>query len=153
MKYIIKFSVVVVFFLCLYINTGNSNPRTGTIIISVTGLENNNGIVRSHIFNINRSEFFPTKSDSCYRKTTSFAHNNKAQIVYKNIPYGTYAVTVHHDINNNGKMDLTFIGYPDEGFGLSKNPKIGFSIPKFEECKFSLTSPHKKLNIELKFAD
>ena len=42
-----------------------------------------------------------------------------------------------HDINNNGKLDTTFIGIPKEPVGLSNYD--GKSIPgKFNKHKFSV---------------
>jgi uncharacterized protein (DUF2141 family) len=40
---------------------------------------------------------------------------------------GDYAVLVHHDDNDNDKMDTNFIGIPKEPIGLSNSavPKLG----------------------------
>jgi len=49
---------------------------------------------------------------------------------------GVYAVAVYHDENGNEKFDKTWIGLPDEGYGISNNPKIFISAPAFDEAKF-----------------
>lgn len=49
---------------------------------------------------------------------------------------GMYAVAVYHDENGNEKFDKTWIGLPDEGYGISNNPKIFMSAPAFNEAKF-----------------
>lgn len=126
-----------------------SGGNTGKIIVEIEGFPNDKGVVRSHLFN--SAEPYPTESDSAFKKTTSFAKSGKAVLEYDNVPYGIYALTVHHDENNNGKMDRNFIGYPKEGFGLSNNPKIMFSVPTFEECKFKLDKDVKIIKIKLKF--
>ena len=52
-----------------------------------------------------------------------------------NVPDGEYLVMLVHDINNNGKLDTTFIGMPKEPVGLSNYD--GKGIPgKFKKHKF-----------------
>lgn len=54
-----------------------------------------------------------------------------------NVPDGEYLVMLVHDINNNGKLDTTFIGMPKEPVGLSNYE--GKGIPgKFKKHKFSV---------------
>ena len=67
-----------------------------------------------------------------------------------NVPDGEYLVMLVHDINNNGKLDTSFIGMPKEPVGLSNYD--GKGIPgKFKKHKFlvsgdtSILIPLKKL--------
>jgi uncharacterized protein (DUF2141 family) len=53
-------------------------------------------------------------------------------------PEGTYAVSVLHDQNTNGKMDRNLLGIPREGWGVSNNVKPTMRKPHFDECKFDL---------------
>ena len=54
-----------------------------------------------------------------------------------NVPDGEYLVMLVHDINNNGKLDISFIGMPKEPVGLSNYD--GKGIPgKFKKHKFSV---------------
>lgn len=54
-----------------------------------------------------------------------------------NLPDGEYLVMLVHDINNNGKLDTSFIGMPKEPVGLSNYD--GKGIPgKFKKHKFSV---------------
>ena len=54
-----------------------------------------------------------------------------------NLPDGEYLVMLVHDINNNGKLDTSFIGMPKEPVGL--NNYDGKGIPgKFKKHKFSV---------------
>ncbi len=51
---------------------------------------------------------------------------------------GTYALSLIHDENGNGKLD-TSMAIPSEGFGFSRNPKITFGPPKFKAASFALS--------------
>ena len=54
-----------------------------------------------------------------------------------NVPDGQYLVMLVHDINNNEKLDTSFIGMPKEPVGLSNYD--GKGIPgKFKKHKFSV---------------
>ena len=63
---------------------------------------------------------------------------------------GAYTVAVYHDENANKKFDKTWIGLPDEPFGLSRNPRIGLSAPTFEETFVDVTGPMVPVDIKLK---
>jgi len=72
-----------------------------------------------------------------------------AQVVFKNLPQGIYAVSVLHDENGNGKMDKNFVGIPKEGYGASNNPKKKMRAPAFDEAKFSLNSAEQTIEVTL----
>ena len=63
---------------------------------------------------------------------------------------GQYTVAVYHDENANKKFDKTWIGLPDEPFGLSRNPRIGLSAPSFEETYVDVNGPMTEVDITLK---
>ena len=52
------------------------------------------------------------------------------------------------DEDANLKMDK-FMGLPREGFGFSKNPKVGMSVPKFKECSFVVDTTVVELVVEV----
>lgn len=54
---------------------------------------------------------------------------------------GTYAVSLIHDENGNGRMDMALV-MPREGFGFSRNPRIGMGPPSFSAAAFAVgTTP------------
>lgn len=61
---------------------------------------------------------------------------------------GTYAVSLFHDANGNGKLDTNFIGIPKEGYGFSNN--VGArGKPTFAEAKFTLAADGTALDIHV----
>jgi len=60
--------------------------------------------------------------------------NGKAHAMLTGLPQGTYALSVFHDVNANGKLD-TFMGIPKEGYGFSRNPPFRPRAPKWEEAE------------------
>lgn len=61
--------------------------------------------------------------------------NGDAQVSFDNLPPGDYAVSILHDANKNGKMNMTF-GFPIEGFGASNGAASRFASPKWKEARF-----------------
>ena len=55
------------------------------------------------------------------------------------LPPGTYAIGIFHDVNLNNKMDNNFFGVPKEQFGFSNNARALFGPPNFEDAAFVLS--------------
>lgn len=60
-----------------------------------------------------------------------------ASVEFAGVAPGTYALSLIHDENGNGKLD-TALAIPREGFGFSRNPKISFGPPKFAAAAFAV---------------
>ena len=54
------------------------------------------------------------------------------------LPPGTYAIGIFHDVNLNNKMDNNFLGIPVEQFGFSNNAHALFGPPDFDDAAFVL---------------
>ena len=64
---------------------------------------------------------------------------------------GEYAISVHHDDNDNGKMDTNFIGIPKEPTGLSNGAVPKFGPPKYKDAAFRVTN--EDLEMPIKWLD
>ncbi len=77
----------------------------------------------------------------CKADPQAIRHNARAtaagSIRLHAVPPGSYALSVIHDENGNGRLD-TFAGVPREGFGFSRNPAIRFGPPRFGEARFAV---------------
>lgn len=62
---------------------------------------------------------------------------------------GDYAVAVHHDDNDNGKMDTNFIGIPKEPVGLSNGAVPKFGPPKYKDAVFPMGEDGAAITIKL----
>lgn len=74
----------------------------------------------------------------------------QAELRFEGLPSGTYAVSLFHDENANGRLD-TVLGIPREGFGFSRNPPIRFGPPRFSAARFALTSGDSVERVRLKY--
>ena len=63
---------------------------------------------------------------------------------------GTYAVSVLHDANANGRADTT-LGIPREGFAFSRNPPIRFGPPSFAATAVELEPGLTRETLRLRY--
>ena len=65
------------------------------------------------------------------------------------VPSGTYAVAVLHDVNGNGKMDRV-LRLPQEPYGFSNAVVPRFGPPKFKDASFNVGENDVSIAIELR---
>jgi uncharacterized protein (DUF2141 family) len=96
---------------------------TTTLTVRVTGARNAKGKIGVTLFQ--DAQGFPDDTSKAIRQQSAEIDPKtmSAQITFKDVPQGTFAVAVLHDENSNGKMDKNFVGIPKEGYGASNNPQ------------------------------
>src|SRR4051812_24127747 len=67
------------------------------------------------------------------------------------LPPGKYGASVLHDENNNNKMDRNLAGIPEEGYGVTNNPKPAFRAARFDESTFTLPAEGATLTISVQY--
>ena len=72
------------------------------------------------------------------------------RIRFEGLAPGTYALAVIHDENGNAKLD-TFAGIPREGFGFSRNPRIGFGPPGFKSAGFAVGTEGSEEQVRIRY--
>ena len=144
MKTFLVFTFSLIFLNLLDTEISNS----GIIEVNVTNVENSEGQIRAVLFR--GKEGFPQDSQKAFRSTSVPAQKGKTVLVFHDIPYGEYSLSLLHDIDQDGEMDTNMFGYPQEGYGVSNNATSTFSIPKYEEARFELKEERKRLLIHLR---
>jgi uncharacterized protein (DUF2141 family) len=115
--------------------------------VTVTGLRNKKGNILVCL-TANSKAFPDCSKDSKSLKRTVKA-NAGGTISFADVAPGTYALSLIHDENANGKLD-TSLAIPSEGFGFSRNPKITFGPPSFKAAAFALTGAGKQ-TVKMKY--
>lgn len=54
------------------------------------------------------------------------------------LPAGEYALSVFHDVDDDGKLARNLIGIPKEPAGLSNNLRPKFGPPRYRDAKFTI---------------
>lgn len=124
--------------------TPEEAQEKGDLKVTITNIESNEGKIRAVLFKGKNG--FPDEKEKAFRSASVDAQTGKSTLIFENIPFGEYAISLLHDKNGNGKMDFNFIGYPQEGYGISNNKNPGLSMPKYEDAHFThQTNPNRIL--------
>jgi uncharacterized protein (DUF2141 family) len=120
---------------------------TGTLLVLVSGFENTDGHLLIALYK-NSGEFmgkYPTKG-------AGMAVDGKDELAkFEKLPYGTYALVVLHDINNDSVLNKNFLGIPTEGYGFSNNAMGSFGPPSFQEASFVFAESCETKIIDLQY--
>jgi uncharacterized protein (DUF2141 family) len=124
--------------------TPASAPAVNVIHVEISGLRSDKGQMLCALFS--SAEAFPTKADKAIARLTVKIAERQAVCDFTGVAPATYAVSVVHDENSNGKLDRNFIGMPREGVGASNDAKGHLGPPKFSAASF----PYKSGRLDLK---
>ena len=114
-------------------------PNVAEISVQIVGFRNDNGVVRVALFN--GAAGFPSDPSKAWRTRVLPIANQRATTTFPGVAPGVYALSVIHDENNNGKLDVNLLGIPTEGVGASNNAKGSFGPPSFDAAKFVVSPP------------
>jgi uncharacterized protein (DUF2141 family) len=103
--------------------------------LTVTGLRSAKGNVL--ICLTANARAFPDCSKDPQARSLTAPATRAAALHFDGLAPGSYAVSLIHDENGNGKLD-TSLFVPREGFGFSRNPAIAFGPPKFASARFEI---------------
>ncbi len=145
-----KRSMVIVLLLALTTSfalageTGTNSKQTRQLQVTITGLENDKGKVMVGLFD---SKEGYSSGKEPFRGSSVEIRGGKAECTFAGIPYGTYAIKAYHDKNGNGKLDMNFMGIPNEPYGFSNNARAEFGPAKWEDAKFTINSKNMTMEI------
>lgn len=128
-----KIITLTILFICSLMSAQNVK-----LTVTVSGVKNNKGAVKVGLYN----------SDGTFLKTTykslaSEIKNNKAVVIFDNLPAGEYAISTYHDENNDGKLNRNAMGIPSEDYAASNNAKGFMGPPSYTDAKFTVGKDSK----------
>ncbi|MGB0679073.1 MAG: DUF2141 domain-containing protein [Polyangiales bacterium] len=129
------------------VQAGAPNAR---IEVEVPRTRSSKGSLRCALFATHRG--FPSRSSLAVQAHKRPIASQRGRCVFRGVKPGTYAVSVLHDENDNGRIDTSFIGKPTEGYGVSYNHTYALRGPKWNESKFSVgPGATMKLRVRLRY--
>jgi uncharacterized protein (DUF2141 family) len=124
-------------------------PQENQIHVEIVGLLNDKGQALCALFS--SSGDFPKKTEKAVAHSTSVISNRHAVCEFPGVAPGTYAISVFHDENSNGKLDTNLMGIPREGVGASNDAKGHFGPPKFHAAAFRFAGGRLDLKITIHY--
>ena len=125
-----------------------SDVGSGTLTVHVIGFKSAKGHA---IINLFREGQDVLKLKEAYRRATCTIEDGQVTFSFTELPFGSYAVSVFHDVNDNGELDHR-MGFPAEPLAFSNGFHLSvFSgVPSFEKLKFVFRQDTALLEIRFK---
>jgi len=137
-------TITVLFALFISMNFYAQNEESANISVKISDIKNNQGSV---LFGLYTQTTF-LKAEPEFTAKSEIV-NGVAQVTFKNVPTGTYAITCFHDLNGNDKMDFEPSGMPKEDYTVSNNAKNMYGPPTWDDAKFSLDTADISMDLDM----
>jgi uncharacterized protein (DUF2141 family) len=119
------------------------------IVVRINGLSEPLGQVGCSLFA--SAAGFPMDTSTA-RSLWQVADAKGVTCRFADVPDGTYAVSIGHDLNGNKRVDTNFVGLPTEQWGVSNNARPTLRAPRFDEAAFKVAADAKEVVIDIKVA-
>jgi uncharacterized protein (DUF2141 family) len=119
---------------------------SGSLSVAVTGIKNKQGQLIACLWT--EKSGFPTcaKNKSAVKRKLAISGGTMT-VTFPNVAPGTYAVTIEHDEDSNGKLKTNIIGMPKEGVGVSNNPG---GIPSWSKAQVRV-SGNGSISVKMRY--
>lgn len=124
-----------------------TDGSVGTLVVNVVGVGEHSGTMVALLFN--HDDGFPAKVAKACQRASAKVTGSVVTLRFAEVPLGTYAVTVYHDVNDNQKLDTNWIGIPKEPVAISNNAKGRLGPPKWKDATFELREATVELTVNL----
>lgn len=143
-------SLCVLFFVSVEHCWPQSQAAQGKVIhVEVVGMRNDKGQVSCALYS--SAQGFPKESEKAVAHVVAPISERKALCEFSGVAPGTYAISVFHDENSNGKLDTNFLGIPREGVGASNDARGHMGPPKFGAAAFQFGGGRLNLKIMVNY--
>ncbi len=114
--------------------------------IQIDGLQEGTGLMRI--------AFYDSEEIYLDQQQVTLFHEEQVRAqgsmhIHLQIPTGTYAIAVYHDVNSDKELNKNFLGLPKEPYGFSNNKMGTFGPPSFQESLIAIPQT-KKIVIDLR---
>jgi uncharacterized protein (DUF2141 family)/uncharacterized membrane protein len=115
----------------------------GTLTVRVTGFSHGNGTA---MVALTDARGFLGKGPAVRTESLQI-RDGRVTAVFKDVPYGGYAIQAYHDENGNRRLDRNFFGIPSEPYGFSNGARSSMGPPRYEAAEFTLATDARTVNV------
>ena len=120
-------------------------PPKATLTIHVLNVVEG-GVVRLGLYD---QAGYPDDKSEPVASSDVKAMPGETVIVLHDVPPGVYAIETYQDVNDNDKMDTTWLGLPLEPYGFSRDAHPILSKPPFSKVKFTLAAGEQSQTLHM----
>jgi uncharacterized protein (DUF2141 family) len=125
--------------------------ETTSLTVVVNGIRHQKGEICFRVFA--DANGFPSGDTDGVASGCTKISGSYAKKEFSGLKPGRYAVAVIDDQNGDYKLDTDFFGIPQEGFGISNNPRVSISTgsPSFSKASFPIRK-NTQIKINMKYS-
>ncbi|MGI4977170.1 MAG: DUF2141 domain-containing protein [Janthinobacterium lividum] len=127
---------------------GVAQPAGVAVQVTVTNVRSARGHVRVAV--CPRAAFL---QPSCAWHAVAPAHAGSVVVVVPGVPPGVYAVQAYLDENDDGKINRSLLGIPEEGIGFSRDAPMRFGPPSFDDAAVQVGADGAAVSLRLRYFD
>lgn len=114
--------------------------------VTVSNIDGRSGTIIGRLYA--EAKGFPSDPAAAVAEAQVPVNGASAILALKGVAPGRYALIVVHDRNGDGLMEKTFLGLPEEGYGLSNNPRP-LLVPRFDDAVFPILDGENAIEVGL----
>ncbi len=119
------------------------------LTVTVSGLRSARGQVLACL--ASGAEAFPNcKAGTSRHARVAVTAGGEVTLDFGAVPPGTYAISLFHDENGNGRIDKMMM-IPREGFGFSRDAPVRMGPPSFASAAFAAGTRPEHLRVKLRY--
>jgi uncharacterized protein (DUF2141 family) len=122
--------------------------RPYSILVLVKNVKDDKGTITIDLHGDNPDRFL--KSGAKLARLRVPAAHGDMKICVPVEKAGVYALALYQDRNSNLKLDKTWIGLPDEPFGISRDAPLRMAPPKHKDAAFEVMGPVMPMTVTLR---
>jgi uncharacterized protein (DUF2141 family) len=121
--------------LCACLAAGTA--RAAEFVVAIHGVDSPQGELQVAVYGVQQRATFPYAERgviAAARLATGTLRppGKQAVVSFGDLAPGSYAVSVIHDVNLNGDIDMNMLGIPTEGWGFSNDARGTLGPPSFD---------------------
>lgn len=125
-----------------------SLAEAADLTVTIVGLRSTEGVVRLSVYD--RAETFLEDNGRIARHKENVTAN-PMQVMFARLSPGTYAISIVHDENDDGKLNRNMLGIPLEGYGFSNDAPVVLGPPSFEKAAVQLGQENKTITVTIRY--
>ena len=143
-----RFNLTFFFSLLLFVTLLHTPARAATLTVDIQSLRSVKGDV--HITLCDNRKCYEQRKNWRDRKVIPVT-DKAVQVSFENLAPGEYAIMVFHDEDQDSSFDKNFLGFPQEGFGFSRDARPVFDAPIYESVYLTLGSQNLQTEINMQY--
>ncbi len=120
---------------------------TATLEVQINNIKKAKGQIMLAVYNSADDFLSPNYFRTAVEKV---AQEGVISVQISDLAFGSYAISVFHDLNSNENLDTNLLGIPSEPYGFSNDARGLFGPPDYEKARFDFEKNGQIIEVKVK---